>query len=206
MAKNSLVVFTTYMSRRHSSDYMLFLSKSSQHIPGLIERIFPPTPSSRPSSKHLSFHSFYKRNFQRLYMESQYLPKLKAWLVEKPRAPEPDSLQSKRAGQPSSTPIPSHKISWPLPDPLAAPLGKNTLSTEKLVWTHYLLCPKVEVVPKPVLPPKGVPKDLLNIFRMYQVFPLNLERIQLLFKAYLENSFFMYLIVDVSNLIWVLKP
>jgi len=33
---------------------------------------------------------------------------------------------------------------------------------------YYLLCPKVDVVPKPVLPPKGVPKDLLNIFSMYQ--------------------------------------
>jgi len=53
-----------------------------------------------------------------------------------------------------------------------------------------------------VLPPNGVPNDLLNIFRMCQVFPLNLERRnQLLFKAYLENSFFTFLTSDVSDLI-----
>lgn len=39
-----------------------------------------------------------------------------------------------------------------------------------LVVPKPAFCPKVEVVPKPVLPPNGVPKDLLNIFRIDQVF------------------------------------
>lgn len=35
-----------------------------------------------------------------------------------------------------------------------------------LVVPKPAFCPKVEVVPKPVLPPNGVPKDLLNIFKL----------------------------------------
>lgn len=48
-----------------------------------------------------------------------------------------------------------------------------------LVVPKPAFCPNVEVVPKPVLPPNGVPKDLLNIFGMYQLPPFNLRQYKL---------------------------
>lgn len=88
-------------------------------------------------------------------MDSWCLLKLKPVLGEKLRAPELNPQPRTARFHPNSTPIP--------PDPPVQRWDKTSRRTERLI---HSLCPKVEVVPKPVLPPNGVPKDLLNIFKL----------------------------------------